>query len=119
MSHGLKELARELNVPVLALSQLSRGVEQRGGNGKPVLSDLRDSGDLEQDADVVLFLHRRDDTQGVRAVDLIVAKHRNGPVGTLPLMFNPASTLFTEPAPPGMAPTAYPSMRDRSDAIAP
>jgi len=91
ISQGLKNLARELRVPVLALSQLSRAVEQRGSK-KPQLSDLRESGSIEQDSDVVMFLFREDDSedlvdQSKRIVKLSIAKHRNGPVGEINLMF--------------------------------
>jgi len=85
ISQGLKNLARELKVPVLALSQLSRGVEQRGVK-KPQLSDLRESGSIEQDADVVMFLWREDDEK-VENIMLDVAKHRNGPLASVPLFF--------------------------------
>jgi replicative DNA helicase len=95
ISQGLKNLARELKVPVLALSQLSRAVEQRGGDKKPQLSDLRDSGSIEQDADVVMFLHRpdEDDRENYR---LLIAKHRNGPTGEIPLYFKGDRTKFYE-----------------------
>lgn len=91
VSQGLKNLARELRVPVLALSQLSRAVEQRGGK-KPQLSDLRESGSIEQDSDVVLFLYQEEESeelldQNKRLVKLLIAKHRNGPVGEIDLMF--------------------------------
>jgi Replicative DNA helicase len=82
ISRSLKVLARELNVPVLAAAQLSRAVEQREGK-KPVLSDLRESGSLEQDADIVMFIHRPDmlekDAERSNLAEMIVAKHRNGP----------------------------------------
>lgn len=84
ISMGMKTLARELNVPVLVLSQLSRAVESRADR-IPQLSDLRDSGSIEQDADVVIFIHREEqynpDTERKGAADIIVSKHRNGPTG--------------------------------------
>lgn len=91
VSQGLKNLARELRIPVLAISQLSRAVEQRGTK-KPQLADLRESGAIEQDADVVMFLYTEDDAdelmeQGKRVVKLYIAKHRNGPTGEIELMF--------------------------------
>ena len=98
ISRSLKGLARELNVPVLALSQLSRAVEQRGG--KPRLSDLRDSGSIEQDADVVMFIHREDrrkeDSARKNQADILVAKHRNGPLGQITLYFNEECVSFTD-----------------------
>jgi replicative DNA helicase len=95
ISQGLKNLARELKVPVLAVSQLSRAVEQRGGEKRPQLSDLRDSGSIEQDADVVMFLYRPDEEDRTNA-KLIVAKHRNGPTGELDLFFKTEYTRFYE-----------------------
>lgn len=90
ISRSLKQLARELEVPVLALSQLSRAVEQRGG--KPRLSDLRDSGSIEQDADVVMFIHREDkinkDTDRPNIAELLIEKHRNGPTGRAEVFFD-------------------------------
>jgi replicative DNA helicase len=85
ISQGLKNLARELKIPVFALSQLSRAVETRGGK-KPQLSDLRDSGSIEQDADVVMFLWREDEEEGENMM-LDIAKHRNGPLRSIPLRF--------------------------------
>lgn len=98
ISRGLKALARELNVPVLALSQLSRSVEARQVK-KPMLSDLRESGSLEQDADIVMFLYRDDyykgaDEEPTHITELIVAKHRNGPVGRVNLFFRNECTKF-------------------------
>jgi replicative DNA helicase len=91
ISRGLKGLARELNVPVIALSQLSRAVEQRGGDKKPILSDLRESGQIEQDSDLVMFIYREEyyDRESERPgeADIIVSKHRNGPVGEIVLTF--------------------------------
>jgi replicative DNA helicase len=98
ISRALKGMARELKVPVIALSQLSRAVEQRGG--KPRLSDLRDSGSIEQDADVVMFIHREDmmgnrtgnEKNGV--AEILIEKHRNGPVGKVELRFDDEKTTF-------------------------
>jgi len=95
ISRSLKNLARELEVPVLALSQLSRAVEQRGG--KPRLSDLRDSGSIEQDADVVMFIHRESDQDlGGRKeeAEIMIEKHRNGPTGMAKLHFDTKKTTF-------------------------
>lgn len=96
ISRSLKNLARELDVPVLALSQLSRAVEQRGG--KPRLSDLRDSGSIEQDADVVMFIHREDKTnkesERPNIAEIMIEKHRNGPVGMVELYFDDKRTTF-------------------------
>jgi replicative DNA helicase len=96
ISRSIKGLARELNVPVLCLSQLSRAVEQRGG--EPRLSDLRDSGSIEQDADVVMFIHREDryeeEEERDNIADIIIAKHRNGPTGRTELYFDQPKTSF-------------------------
>jgi replicative DNA helicase len=98
ISRSLKNLARELEVPVLALSQLSRAIEQRGG--KPKLSDLRDSGSIEQDADVVMFIHREDKTKGVdnaektHIAEILVEKHRNGATGKVELFFDEKKATF-------------------------
>ncbi len=102
ISRSLKALARELEVPVIALSQLSRASEQRGGERKPILSDLRDSGAIEQDADLVLFIHRpvmyepvdKEGNSNEGKAELIVAKHRNGPTGHLELYFHKQFTRF-------------------------
>jgi replicative DNA helicase len=96
ISRSLKNLARDLDVPVLALSQLSRAVESRGG--KPRLSDLRDSGSIEQDADVVMFIHREKDESGEQArssvTEILIEKHRNGPTGTVNLSFDSNKSTF-------------------------
>lgn len=102
ISRSLKHLARELSIPVIALSQLSRAVETRGG--KPKLSDLRDSGSIEQDADLVMFIHAeedgiRDESGKVRDIqrkELIIAKHRNGPLGTVALDYHTRFNTFVE-----------------------
>jgi len=94
ISQSLKNLARELDIPVLAVSQLSRAVEQRG-ESRPQLSDLRESGSIEQDADIVMFLYR-EDPDDRENVMLFVAKHRNGPTGELPLHFRGERTRFYE-----------------------
>ncbi|MDP3724585.1 MAG: replicative DNA helicase [bacterium] len=86
ISMGLKNLARELKIPVLALSQLSRAVESRG-NPQPQLADLRESGSIEQDADVVLFLYKEDPENAPEQITLDIAKHRNGPTGRMSLIF--------------------------------
>ena len=96
ISRSLKNLARELEVPVLALSQLSRAVEQRGG--KPRLSDLRDSGSIEQDADVVMFIHRedkgKDENERNNIAEILIEKHRNGATGKVELFFNDKKATF-------------------------
>ncbi len=99
ISRSLKGLARELNIPVVALSQLSRGIESRGGGDqKPRLSDLRDSGSIEQDADVVLFIYRepKEDSENKNIASIIIAKHRNGPIGEVKLFFNQQYTSFRD-----------------------
>lgn len=105
ISRGLKAIAKELNIPVIALSQLSRKVEDRGGNKRPMLSDLRESGAIEQDADIVVFLHRPEyygieqdengnSTQGL--AELIIAKHRNGSLDTIKTSFISNQTKFID-----------------------
>ncbi len=99
ISGALKGLARELDVPVVALSQLSRAVEQRSDK-KPVLADLRESGSIEQDADIVMFIYREDmydpDTERQNIAQIIVAKHRHGPTDSVDLFFKKDQTLFRE-----------------------
>ena len=99
ISRSLKALARELEVPVIALSQLSRASEQRGGERKPILSDLRDSGAIEQDADLVIFIHRpeyydREDESKRGLAEVMLAKNRNGPTGDVQLKFTREYTRF-------------------------
>ena len=103
ISRGLKGLAKELNIPIIAISQLSRAVEQRDGH-RPKLSDLRDSGSIEQDADLVMFIHRDDKIKDrdklnpdqINTAQLIIAKHRNGPTGEIDFKINPDSLRFFE-----------------------
>jgi replicative DNA helicase len=114
ISRALKGIAKELDVAVIALSQLSRGVETRGGDKRPQLSDLRESGSIEQDADIVMFLYRPEyykididednmPTQGMGEV--IIAKHRNGSTGTVKLKFIGKYTKFADlDAPSGDSP---------------
>jgi len=105
ISRSLKSIAKELDIPVIALSQLNRSVELRSGNKRPQLSDLRESGAIEQDADLVLFIHRPEkydiyeDEQGnslVGLAEIIVSKHRNGPIGDVQLKFKDESAKFME-----------------------
>jgi replicative DNA helicase len=101
ISRNLKILARELDVPVLAAAQLSRAVEQRSDK-RPVLSDLRESGSLEQDADIVMFIYRPDqyekDNVKQNVAEIIIAKHRNGPVGSVELVFRNELAKFENAA---------------------
>ncbi|MGC9291717.1 MAG: replicative DNA helicase [Acidobacteriaceae bacterium] len=107
VSRGLKALAKELRVPVMALSQLSRASEQRGGDKKPMLSDLRESGSIEQDADIVAFIHRdsyynredngEEDPSTKGKAEIIIAKQRNGPTGSVALFYLAEFTRFENP----------------------
>ncbi len=105
ISRSLKSIAKELNVPILALSQLNRSVEMRGGTKRPLLSDLRESGAIEQDADMVVFIHRQDkfgiptfedgsSTKGI--AEIILAKNRNGPVDDVRLRFREEKAQFLD-----------------------
>ena len=112
VSRSLKAIAKEFDLPVIALSQLSRNVEHRGG--RPKLSDLRDSGSIEQDADVVMFIHREEkygegNTKN-NAVELLIEKHRNGPTGKVDLIFDDKKTSFVEAVSDAFGDVSVPAM---------
>ena len=113
ITRGLKALAKELSLPVIALSQLSRAVETRDKSGRPQLSDLRESGSIEQDADVVMFVYREEvykpDTAEKGKALILLAKQRNGPTGDIPLTFLRESTKFVPytPVMPGGPEAAF------------
>jgi replicative DNA helicase len=124
ISRGLKALAKELEVPVIALSQLSRQVEVRGGNKKPMLSDLRESGAIEQDADMVMFIYRPEyyNMEGEGYPDqaqIIVAKHRNGQTGEINLRFQAKYARFVNPGGPGGAADFAGDRRDPNEPNSP
>ena len=110
ISRSLKSLAKELNVPVLAVSQLSRGVEMRSP-AIPKLSDLRESGSIEQDADVVMFIYREDkdrkNTERKNIAEIHIEKHRNGPTGKIELFFHEDTASFRSIAKHYEEPQAY------------
>ncbi|EKD31715.1 MAG: Primary replicative DNA helicase [uncultured bacterium] len=109
ISRSLKAIAKELNIPIIALSQLSRAVETRGGSKRPQLSDLRESGAIEQDADIVIFIHRQDyyglteDPAMTGVSDIIVAKHRNGAVCDVQMRFRSSEVRFVDMTDPDLS----------------
>ncbi len=117
ISRSLKSLAKELDIPVLALSQLSRAVESRGG--RPRLSDLRDSGSIEQDADVVMFIHRedkgKDESEKTNIAEILIEKHRNGPTGKIELYFDEKTTTFLSLEKSGMSEFSAAKIADSLD----
>ena len=119
ISRGLKQLAKELDIPVIALSQLSRNIEHRGNDARPKLADLRDSGSIEQDADVVMFIHRpkQDESQAGRGTrtELIIEKHRNGATGMMELYFDAERTSFQEVDGSHEEPSDFSSSDDTDD----
>ena len=127
ISRYLKQLAREMKCPIICLSQLSRAVEQRQGSHKPILSDLRESGAIEQDADIVMFLYREDyykdkDADPSNTCDIIIAKNRNGETGVVTLTWLPKFTKFADRAFEGGAPIPEPVSippQNREDTIKP
>jgi replicative DNA helicase len=122
ISRALKSMAKELNVPVISLSQLSRAVETRGGDKRPQLSDLRESGAIEQDADIVMFVYRpdyygqEDEFEGPKDIsEIIISKHRNGSLGTVELKFTKEFVKFTNLDVQFMAPGGSDSFNDPND----
>jgi hypothetical protein len=126
ISRGVKALARELNVPIVCLSQLNRAAEQREGN-RPRMSDLRESGSIEQDADVIMLLHReeyyhkddpswaQENPDRVGVAEIIIAKQRNGPTGVVKLAWNSDYTRFMNFDPHAVAPGGYSSVSSAFD----
>ena len=121
ITRGLKMLAKELNVPVIALSQLSRAVETRGGTKRPQLSDLRESGNIEQDSDIISFIYRPEyyktledeEGQSLRGVaEIIVAKHRNGALKTVKLKFTESTTQFSDLDEPDFGSNQFPNVEN-------
>lgn len=102
ISRSLKAIAKELDIPIIALSQLSRAVETRGGNKRPQLSDLRESGAIEQDADIVMFIHRPEyygmesETAEQGLAEIIIAKHRNGSTADVKMRFRASEARFVD-----------------------
>lgn len=124
VSRGLKALAKDLDIPVVACAQLNRGIESRGADKKPQLADLRESGSIEQDADVVIFVHRPalskkrdavDDPDEFKRVEIIIGKQRNGPVTDFDLIFEPDYTRFANKIPEPVIPEMPPELSSQKE----